>query len=66
LCGAFLEELEEQGRLGGGRALGAYVRALRDAFNPKPIRAPSRVGRNDPCPCGSGKKYKRCCMNLLG
>jgi len=20
-----------------------------------------RVGRNDPCPCGSGKKYKRCC-----
>ena len=23
--------------------------------------APRRVGRNDPCPCGSGKKYKRCC-----
>jgi hypothetical protein len=23
--------------------------------------APHRVGRNDPCPCGSGKKYKRCC-----
>lgn len=23
---------------------------------------PDRVGRNDPCPCGSGKKYKRCCM----
>jgi len=21
-----------------------------------------KVGRNDPCPCGSGKKYKRCCM----
>ncbi|MCH7820230.1 MAG: SEC-C domain-containing protein [Candidatus Marinimicrobia bacterium] len=21
------------------------------------------VGRNDPCPCGSGKKYKQCCMN---
>lgn len=21
----------------------------------------SRVGRNDPCPCGSGKKYKQCC-----
>lgn len=20
------------------------------------------IGRNDPCPCGSGKKYKRCCM----
>ncbi|RLD63238.1 MAG: hypothetical protein DRI84_09935 [Bacteroidetes bacterium] len=22
----------------------------------------SKVGRNDPCPCGSGKKYKKCCM----
>ena len=21
------------------------------------------IGRNDPCPCGSGKKYKNCCMN---
>jgi hypothetical protein len=28
---------------------------------PKPA-GPSRVGRNDPCPCGSGKKYKKCCM----
>ena len=26
-----------------------------------PIRKKSKVGRNDPCPCGSGKKYKRCC-----
>jgi len=24
-------------------------------------REPAKVGRNDPCPCGSGKKYKRCC-----
>lgn len=22
-----------------------------------------KVGRNDPCPCGSGKKYKKCCIN---
>jgi preprotein translocase, SecA subunit len=27
---------------------------------PKPIRAGAKVGRNDPCPCGSGKKYKKC------
>jgi hypothetical protein len=27
----------------------------------EPYRAPDRVGRNDPCPCGSGKKYKKCC-----
>jgi preprotein translocase subunit SecA len=25
-----------------------------------------RVGRNDPCPCGSGKKYKQCCMRKIG
>jgi hypothetical protein len=25
-------------------------------------RAVARVGRNDPCPCGSGKKYKKCCL----
>jgi uncharacterized protein YecA (UPF0149 family) len=24
--------------------------------------ATGRVGRNDPCPCGSGKKYKKCCL----
>ena len=24
-------------------------------------RAAAKVGRNDPCPCGSGKKYKQCC-----
>jgi preprotein translocase subunit SecA len=25
------------------------------------INAFSKIGRNDPCPCGSGKKYKKCC-----
>jgi len=27
----------------------------------KPVRAENEPGRNDPCPCGSGKKYKKCC-----
>ena len=27
----------------------------------KPVKAEKKVGRNDPCPCGSGKKYKNCC-----
>ncbi len=34
---------------------------------PKPQRTINfgkKVGRNDPCPCGSGKKYKKCCINL--
>lgn len=25
------------------------------------VNVPSKIGRNDPCPCGSGKKYKKCC-----
>ena len=28
---------------------------------PTPAKAEKKVGRNDPCPCGSGKKYKKCC-----
>ena len=27
----------------------------------KPAKSAAKVGRNDPCPCGSGKKYKNCC-----
>jgi preprotein translocase subunit SecA len=30
------------------------------AEQPKPVRTGAKVGRNDPCPCGSGKKYKKC------
>lgn len=29
----------------------------------QPFIADIQVGRNDPCPCGSGKKYKKCCLN---
>jgi len=38
------------------------TRSLRSAATP--VLAPAmkaKVGRNDPCPCGSGKKYKKCC-----
>ena len=28
----------------------------------KPIVSQKKIGRNDPCPCGSGKKYKKCCL----
>jgi SEC-C motif-containing protein len=38
-----------------------YLRAVR--LGPAPVRsAAPKVGRNDPCPCGSGKKYKHCCL----
>lgn len=29
----------------------------------KPIKAEPKIGRNEKCPCGSGKKYKKCCIN---
>ena len=28
---------------------------------PRPLKQEPKIGRNDPCPCGSGKKYKKCC-----
>jgi hypothetical protein len=69
VCGAFLASLEAEGRLGGGRVLGAFAQALTSSYleavsgKAKPIVRPgSKLGRNDPCPCGSGKKYKKCCM----
>ena len=42
---------------------GVYGRSAKPEARKEPVRktAAERVGRNDPCPCGSGKKYKRCC-----
>ncbi len=31
------------------------------AFKKEPVTSGAKTGRNDPCPCGSGKKYKKCC-----
>lgn len=40
-----------------------YNRALkRKLISPKLEKEESSIGRNDPCPCGSGKKYKKCCL----
>ncbi|WP_166358889.1 UPF0149 family protein [Pseudomonas akapageensis] len=40
----------------------AQQRTASQAITHEPVRAEPKVGRNDPCPCGSGKKYKQCCM----
>jgi len=37
---------------------------FREGRTPEPVtvtRTAPKIGRNDPCPCGSGKKYKKCC-----
>lgn len=72
LCADFLADLEYRGRLADGEALGQYVAALRDSHlqttgkRPAPLERPgSKLNRNDPCPCGSGLKYKKCCMRAL-
>ena len=72
---AFLEYLRESGRVGEGADWAAQVRVIgrsyRERLKPgggvkgvtvRKAAGASPVGRNDPCPCGSGKKYKKCCM----
>ncbi|HXB39235.1 MAG TPA: SEC-C metal-binding domain-containing protein, partial [Bacteroidia bacterium] len=33
---------------------------VKQKIKQQPVRVEQKVGRNDPCPCGSGKKYKNC------
>jgi len=37
-------------------------RSIHQALMNQPSQRAEKVGRNDPCPCGSGKKYKKCCL----
>ena len=57
-------DLEEWRQAALGRELD-YRNAQNKGDLPQsvPTRNESKVGRNDPCPCGSGKKYKKCCGN---
>lgn len=72
LIGEFLADLTRRGRLADGESHQRVIDVLRDEYlrttrsEVKSIeRVASKIGRNEPCPCGSGKKYKKCCMNLL-
>ena len=44
----------------------AAIGVDRHQQQPEPHLSPGKVGRNSPCPCGSGKKFKRCCGPLAG
>lgn len=60
LAGALDAEL-----LGALRREFLRLRAVADAKLDKRLRrGDGRIGRNDPCPCGSGKKYKHCCAGM--
>ena len=60
-------EAEENTQVPENAITGDQLEALKRAGyyrKTRPIvRDSAKIGRNDPCPCGSGKKYKNCCMN---
>jgi preprotein translocase subunit SecA len=60
----FLQELMSQLKLEKDRSLVEDLEAGSDSeedVQPDPVSTEDRAGRNEPCPCGSGKKYKKCC-----
>jgi tetratricopeptide (TPR) repeat protein len=48
----------------GARCTAALASASADTSGAGATGARKKVGRNDPCPCGSGKKYKKCCGSV--
>ena len=55
-------EARAQGRIAAGSMPKAAPKASDTGGDkPMPVRVAKTPGRNDPCPCGSGKKYKNCC-----
>ncbi len=65
----FLARYRKNGKAFDHHEIAEFVRRdgkwyFKDGQPPQPvqvIREGPKVGRNDPCPCGSGKKYKKCC-----
>ena len=47
-------------KLQASRMAAAAAAGQAEKSKPAPIKVEKKVGRNDPCPCGSGKKYKHC------
>lgn len=62
----FLASLELSGKISKGIEAASYIKAMKLEGEQKTFqRENEKLNRNDPCPCGSGLKYKKCCMNLL-
>ena len=56
-----LDKLKKEQRIVYSDAKSASTGESRQAVKSAPARKEKEVGRNEPCPCGSGKKYKNCC-----
>ncbi len=65
--GEELEPLDEAARINVVRNLPDIIRMIHAFWHDRPVppliepRRVQKVGRNEPCPCGSGRKYKKCC-----
>jgi hypothetical protein len=77
LLSAFFKYLAESGRFPPAATWQHWVNAMQDRYIGRfrdngTIKGETYkknytdVNRNDPCPCGSGKKFKKCCMKLIG
>ena len=73
LVAAYLEFLARGGRVANGRHLANFALALGKEFprhggggGPPIRREAPKLGLNDPCPCGSGRKWKKCCRKTMG
>jgi preprotein translocase subunit SecA len=56
--------VEEKKDIFGGSQIGpGQSQPGSETPKPRPVISGQKVGRNDPCPCGSGKKYKKCHLN---
>ncbi len=64
-CGLHDDDLDEYA--GGAKSVDPrpdqHQRPTATIQRPAQSKAFQNVGRNDPCPCGSGKKFKKCCLN---
>ena len=56
-----LREASPEGAAAEGLRTGSDARTLEGARSERSVGSERAPGRNDPCPCGSGRKYKRCC-----
>ena len=43
--------------------IGRSIQTVLDEQSQQPVVSEAKIGRNEPCPCGSGKKYKKCCLH---
>jgi hypothetical protein len=57
-----LDDFEPHANLMGG-FLDTAASTPGTPTNNTPLVKPAKTGRNEPCPCGSGKKHKKCCLN---